>query len=48
MVLSGCDLSGLVADGVTEVHDVEHIDRGYPHFVEILRSLGGEIERVRD
>jgi len=43
---AGLVLAGLVADGVTEVHDVEHIDRGYPHFVENLRSLGGEIERV--
>ena len=42
---AGLVLAGLVADGVTEVHDVEHIDRGYPHFVENLRSLGGEIER---
>ena len=25
---------------------VEHIDRGYPHFVEILRDLGAQIERV--
>ncbi len=45
---AGLVLAGLVADGVTEVHDVEHIDRGYPNFVEILRSLGGTIERVSD
>mgnify|MGYP002139179524 CR=1 FL=1 len=37
---------GLVADGVTEVYDIEHIDRGYPDFLAQLRSLGGEIERV--
>ena len=43
---AGLVLAGLVADGVTEVHDVEHIDRGYPHFVEILRDLGAQIERV--
>ncbi|GAC70678.1 UDP-N-acetylglucosamine 1-carboxyvinyltransferase [Gordonia soli] len=43
---AGLVLAGLVADGVTEVHDVEHIDRGYPRFVENLRRLGGEIERV--
>ena len=43
---AGLVLAGLVADGVTDVHDVEHIDRGYPRFEEILRSLGGEIERV--
>ena len=39
-------LAGLVADGDTEVHDVFHIDRGYPLFVENLVSLGAEIERV--
>lgn len=43
---AGLALAGLVADGVTEVHDVEHIDRGYPQFENILRSLGGKIERV--
>ncbi|UQE76348.1 MULTISPECIES: UDP-N-acetylglucosamine 1-carboxyvinyltransferase [unclassified Gordonia (in: high G+C Gram-positive bacteria)] len=43
---AGLVLAGLVADGVTEVHDIEHIDRGYPHFEQNLRSLGGTIERV--
>ncbi len=45
---AGLVLAGLVADGITEVHDIEHIDRGYPHFEEQLQSLGGTIERVRD
>ena len=43
---AGLVLAGLVADGVTEVNSVFHIDRGYPHFVEQLRSLGAQIERV--
>ena len=43
---AGLVLAGLVADGETEVHDVFHIDRGYPTFVEDLQSLGAEIERV--
>jgi UDP-N-acetylglucosamine 1-carboxyvinyltransferase len=43
---AGLVLAGLVADGVTEVHDIEHIDRGYPDFLAQLRSLGGKIERV--
>ena len=43
---AGLVLAGLVADGDTEVHDVFHIDRGYPLFVENLQSLGAEIERV--
>lgn len=43
---AGLVLAGLVADGVTEVYDVFHIDRGYPLFVENLQSLGAEVERV--
>lgn len=43
---AGLVLAGLVADGVTEVHDVFHIDRGYPNFVEQLQSLGGLVQRV--
>ncbi|MBF6172369.1 UDP-N-acetylglucosamine 1-carboxyvinyltransferase [Nocardia blacklockiae] len=43
---AGLVLAGLVADGVTEVHDVFHIDRGYPDFVENLRALGAGVERV--
>lgn len=43
---AGLVLAGLCADGVTEVWDVFHIDRGYPHFVENLNRLGARIERV--
>lgn len=43
---AGLVLAGLVADGITEVHDVYHIDRGYPRFVENLQALGAGIERV--
>ncbi len=42
----GLVLAGLCADGTTEVWDVFHIDRGYPHFIERLRGLGADIERV--
>ncbi|AEQ07227.1 UDP-N-acetylglucosamine 1-carboxyvinyltransferase [Corynebacterium pseudotuberculosis] len=45
---AGLVLAGLCAEGVTEVHDVFHIDRGYPNFVEDLRRLGATIERVSD
>jgi UDP-N-acetylglucosamine 1-carboxyvinyltransferase len=38
-------LAGLVSDGLTSVHNVDHIDRGYPHLVSDLRSLGATIER---
>lgn len=43
---AGLVLAGLCADGVTEVWDVFHIDRGYPHFVENLNRLGARIDRV--
>jgi len=39
-------LSGLAAEGETEVRDIYHISRGYERFVEKLRSLGAELERV--
>ncbi len=37
-------LAGLVADGVTEVIDIHHIERGYERFVEKMTSLGADIE----
>ncbi|MDN5751044.1 MAG: UDP-N-acetylglucosamine 1-carboxyvinyltransferase, partial [Pseudonocardia sp.] len=43
---AGLVLAGLCAEGRTEVWDVDHIDRGYPRFVENLRDLGAEISRV--
>ena len=43
---AGLVLAGLCADGVTEVTDVAHIDRGYPDFVAQLRSLGAPVERL--
>ncbi len=45
---AGLVLAGLAADGRTEVHEVWHIDRGYPRFVENLVALGAQIERVTD
>jgi UDP-N-acetylglucosamine 1-carboxyvinyltransferase len=38
-------LAGLVADGLTEVSDVHHIDRGYEGFVESLVALGADVRR---
>ncbi|MFC5996593.1 UDP-N-acetylglucosamine 1-carboxyvinyltransferase [Pseudonocardia hispaniensis] len=43
---AGLVLAGLCADGETEIWDIEHIDRGYPRFVENLRALGADIERL--
>jgi UDP-N-acetylglucosamine 1-carboxyvinyltransferase len=43
---AGLVLAALCAEGVTEVWDVDHIDRGYPRFVENLQALGAGIARV--
>lgn len=39
-------LAGLVAEGETEVSGLHHIDRGYVNFVEKLKALGANIERI--
>jgi UDP-N-acetylglucosamine 1-carboxyvinyltransferase len=44
---AGLVLAGLLSDGVTEVQEVHHVDRGYPDFVEQLRGLGATIERTQ-
>ena len=38
-------LAGLVAEGTTTIHGVDHIDRGYCDFVPNLVSLGASINR---
>lgn len=38
-------LAGLAAQGVTTVAESQHVDRGYPYFVEVLDGLGVDIER---
>ena len=40
-------VAGLLSDGLTEVQEVHHVDRGYPHFVEQLRGLGAQVERTQ-
>ncbi|MDY8022624.1 UDP-N-acetylglucosamine 1-carboxyvinyltransferase [Paenibacillus polymyxa] len=39
-------LTGLIAEGTTEVSGVHHIDRGYVHLAEKLTGLGADIYRV--
>lgn len=39
-------IAGLIAEGVTEVEGIEHIDRGYPYIEEKFKSLGADIRRV--
>lgn len=40
-------LAGLIAEGTTEIHSIEHIDRGYPHIEEKFRQLGANIRREK-
>jgi UDP-N-acetylglucosamine 1-carboxyvinyltransferase len=42
----GLVLAALVADGVTEIGEVHHIDRGYVRIEEQLQALGAEVVRV--
>src|SRR5207237_10412005 len=42
---AGLVVAALVADGVTTVSDIAHIDRGYPGFAAQLRGLGADSVR---
>jgi UDP-N-acetylglucosamine 1-carboxyvinyltransferase len=54
MPISSCDiragaamvLAALVAEGETEISNINYIDRGYENLEEILTGLGGIIRRV--
>ena len=39
-------IAGLMADGITEVEEIHHIERGYSSLVDKLRSLGADIRKV--
>ena len=41
-------LAGLIAEGDTEISDIEHIERGYVEIHEKLNALGANIKRVED
>ncbi|WP_306010203.1 UDP-N-acetylglucosamine 1-carboxyvinyltransferase [Bacillus sp. MMSF_3328] len=41
-------LTGLVADGVTRVTELKHLDRGYVGFHNKLAALGADIERITE
>lgn len=40
-------IAGLFADGVTEIENIEFIDRGYANVVEKLNAVGADIKRVK-
>jgi UDP-N-acetylglucosamine 1-carboxyvinyltransferase len=39
-------IAGLVAEGVTTVDRIYHLDRGYDQMEEKLRAIGAQIERI--
>lgn len=39
-------IAGLAAEGVTEISDIQHIERGYEAIDEKLRELGADIKRI--
>lgn len=43
---AGLVLAGLKATGYTTINNVEHIDRGYENFEDILSGLGVDIKRI--
>ncbi|MGL6008843.1 MAG: UDP-N-acetylglucosamine 1-carboxyvinyltransferase, partial [Culicoidibacterales bacterium] len=36
-------LAGLIANGITEIHDIEHVERGYERIIEKLTNVGAKI-----
>ncbi|MCB1144367.1 MAG: UDP-N-acetylglucosamine 1-carboxyvinyltransferase [Leptospiraceae bacterium] len=41
-------IAALCADGITEIHNISQIDRGFQDIDQRLRNVGAEIERVRE
>jgi UDP-N-acetylglucosamine 1-carboxyvinyltransferase len=40
-------IAGLMAEGITEVTCIDHVDRGYPHIEEKFKMLGADIRRIK-
>lgn len=40
-------IAGLMADGLTQVRNLQYLDRGYYHFHQKLRQLGAQIDRIK-
>ena len=39
-------VAALAAEGESQVHNIEYVDRGYEFFEQKLRALGADIRRV--
>ncbi|MBQ8940742.1 MAG: UDP-N-acetylglucosamine 1-carboxyvinyltransferase [Firmicutes bacterium] len=40
--------AALMAEGTTEIGEIQHIDRGYENIEEKLRAIGADIQRIRE
>jgi UDP-N-acetylglucosamine 1-carboxyvinyltransferase len=40
-------IAGLIAEGITEVTCIDHVDRGYPYIEEKFKVLGADIRRIK-
>jgi 3-phosphoshikimate 1-carboxyvinyltransferase len=45
-IAMACVVAGIVADGATEVENIECVRKSYPRFIEHIRSLGANVELV--
>jgi len=41
-------IAGIIANGKTEIYNLEHIDRGYENIEQKFRDIGAKIERVEE
>ncbi|MCI8273583.1 MAG: UDP-N-acetylglucosamine 1-carboxyvinyltransferase [Clostridia bacterium] len=41
-------IAGIVAEGTTEIYNLEHIDRGYENIEDKFRNLGAVIKRINE
>jgi len=39
-------IAGLMAEGVTEIEDIYHIERGYEDFLDKLKMLGADVKYI--
>ncbi len=45
---AGMVIAGLMAEGITEITDIQYIDRGYEKMEEKFQSLGADITRINE
>ena len=41
-------IAGIVANGETELYNIEHIDRGYENIEDKFRKIGANIKRIKE